>query len=274
MRQPPLPQRQAPRLIPLWLSLLWLLAAACGFPRGLPHETATPRAPARTPSPLPQPSPSPSASARPLCLGLRLQPALTPWFNSIAQPNDVAAVDSAHVDWLADVARGRRLVRFASVREALTALPALQGRADIVGYDLEHWPQTPADEQADPVGALQRLAQAAHARGLTVSLGPDLRFTQAYGEALAPHADRFVIQAQRLQNDPDTLQAFLAPLTRALQTANPQLEIVVQLRVSDTQASLWAALDALPPEVRCIALLYDASSPETLQAVVAQLRAR
>ncbi len=189
-----------------------------------PGLSVTPaRAPtASLPATLLPATPAPTSKSS-LCIGLPLRPDLIPWFNQVARPEDVAAVDARHVALLAEVTQGRRLVRFASAAEALDTLADLQGQADLIGYDLEHWPQTPAEEQADPVGALQRLSQAAHAAGLAVSVGPDRRFTQAYGPALAPWADRFVIQAQRFQDDPAGLQAFLEPLVRGLQTANPDL---------------------------------------------------
>ena len=49
------------------------------------------------------------------------------------------------------------MVVFKSIAEAETLLPDLAQKIDLIGYNLEHGPATPAEEQADPVGSIQKM---------------------------------------------------------------------------------------------------------------------
>jgi hypothetical protein len=98
-----------------------------------------------------------------LWLDISLGPPLLDRFNRLAQPEDIARVEHAEeIDLLDQVTVGRKLVVFKSVAEAERLVPGLADRIDIIGYNLEHGPITPADEQAGPVGSVQRMHNLAH----------------------------------------------------------------------------------------------------------------
>jgi hypothetical protein len=98
-----------------------------------------------------------------LWLDISLGAPLVDRFNRLAQPEDIARVEHAEeIDLLDQVTVGRKLVVFKSVAEAERLVPGLADRIDIIGYNLEHGPITPADEQAGPVGSVQRMHNLAH----------------------------------------------------------------------------------------------------------------
>jgi len=152
-----------------------------------------------------------------LPFGTLMSPDLVDWFNQVAGPEDIATVKqvagpediatvkAGEVDLLPRITAGKRQVVVASVAEAEQLVPTIADQCEIIGYDLEHWPQTPDDEQADPVGAVQRLQELADKYGLEVALGPDRRFSESHGVQMAPYADRYIIQLQRAQDDPEVM---------------------------------------------------------------------
>ena len=88
-------------------------------------------------------------------LDISMGPPLIPLFNRIARPTDIARAD--HVSQMGEldqITAGRTLVVFRSVAEAEESLPDVADRIDILGYNLEHGPATPEEEQADPVGSV------------------------------------------------------------------------------------------------------------------------
>lgn len=207
-----------------------------------------------------------------LWFGLRINPSLIDWFNQVAGPNDVAAVTARQVDWLDQITAGQRQVLFASAAEAEAMVPNLVGKIDIVGYDLEHWPATPAEEQADPVAAVQRLQALARQYDLRLMLGPDRRFALEYGAEMAPYADRFSLQLQRMQNKPDALRAFALPLIHDLRQANPALEISAQLRTEGNAQQLLALVDSLKDDIDGLSIIYSPQTVDVAQELVRLLR--
>jgi hypothetical protein len=207
-----------------------------------------------------------------LWFGLRINPGLVDWFNQVARPDDVAAVTAQQVEWLDQVTAGRKQVLFASVAEAEAMVPSLAGKIDIIGYDLEHWPATPAEEQADPVAAVQRLQTLARQYDLIVMLGPDRRFALTHGAEMAPYADRFSLQLQRMQNDPDALRAFALPLIHDLRQANPALEISAQFRTEGSMEQLRALVASLQDEIDGVSIIYNSQTVASAQELVRLLR--
>ncbi len=237
---------------------------------------ATPGVATATPTSFVQPSPLPQApaSSGKLWFGMRVNEAMVDWFNRNARPEDIAAVGVREVALLERITAGRKQVLFTSVAEAEQLVPTLADKMDIIGYDLEHWPQTPADEQADPLAAVQRLQALARQYDLSLALGPDRRFALDYGAAMAPYADKFSLQLQRLQADPDALLAFAQPLIQELRQANPDLEINIQLRTEGSLDQLLAIIAALQNDINGVSIIYNPATVDMAKEMAGRLQAQ
>jgi hypothetical protein len=210
-----------------------------------------------------------------LWLDISLGPPLIDRFNRLAQPEDIARVEHAEeIDLLDQVTVGRKLVVFKSVAEAERLVPGLADRIDIIGYNLEHGPITPADEQAGPVGSVQRMHNLAHQYDLTLAFGPDHDFALSHGVAVAPYVDIFVLQVQRVQTQPATVFDFVLPLTEQLHEANPDLEISVQVRTEGDVDAIADLIESMQGDLDGISILTSPDTVETAEALVTELRIR
>ncbi len=207
-----------------------------------------------------------------LFLGLRITPELIDWFNQTAGPNDIATVTPDQLGLLAQITAGRKQLIVASAAEAEKLIPQITGQIDIIGYDLEHWPATPTDEQADPVAAIQRLRALADEYGLLLALGPDRRFALDSGVQMAPFVDQFILQTQRLQSDSDQLQAFAAPIITDLRQANPDIRIVIQIRTEGSIDDLLVLVESLGLDVDGIGVLHNPATLETAKSLAMALQ--
>lgn len=208
-----------------------------------------------------------------LWIDLSLGGPLIDLYNTTAQPRDIARVEHfSQVALLRDVAVGRRLVVFKSAEQAVDVVPAIAGQFDIIGYNIEGGPANPAAEQADPVAAAQRVRELADEFGLLVAIGPDRRFALSHGVELAPYADIFVLQVQRVQTEPDTVQSFVLPLTEALRAANPDLEVSVQIRTEGEVTDLLDLLESLKRELDGISVLTSVETVPVAEAFMTSLR--
>ena len=191
-------------------------------------------------------SPPPMNSVGELWLDVRvLNQPLAQVFKRLARPDDIARVE--HVEdlpLLHDVAVGRKLVVFKSAAEAERFMPHIADEVDIIGYNLEHGPANPRDEQASPVESARRMRALADEYGLQLAFGPDRRFALSHGPEIAPYVDIFVLQVQLVQRQPRRVYDFVLPLIPQLRQANPNLEISVQIRTEgDSQEDLLAIVD-------------------------------
>lgn len=207
-----------------------------------------------------------------LWFSIRITPTMVDWFNQVARPDDVVAANFREIALLDQVTAGRKVVFFASAAEAESAMPSLVGRVDVIGYDLEHWPATPADEQADPVATVQRLRELTQQYGLALALGPDRRFVRDYGVEMAPYVDQFALQVQRLQGNPNALLDFTQPLIKDLRQANPDLIINVQLRTEGSVDQLIALVDSLKEDIDGVSILYNPETEDVAKEFVGRLR--
>ena len=208
-----------------------------------------------------------------LWIDMGLNPQLTDWFNRNARADDIARVDHVSlIDTLNAVTVGRKLVVFKSVADAEQLLPTLVDRLDIIGYNLEHGPGNRPDEIADPVGSVIRMRDLANRYGKQLALGPDREFALNYGVLMAAYVDVFVLQVQRVQEQPQTVRDFVLPLTQQLRLANPNLQISVQVRTEGDVVALTVLLDSMKDSLDGISIL---TSPETVavaQALGAEVR--
>ena len=93
-----------------------------------------------------------------LWIDLSLGPPLMELYNARAQAQDIARVEHiSQLDLLKEVEVGKKLVVFKSAEDAIRLLPHIHDEIDIVGYNLEHGPTNPLNEQEDPVKYIQRV---------------------------------------------------------------------------------------------------------------------
>ncbi|MCI0398672.1 MAG: hypothetical protein L0332_19980 [Chloroflexi bacterium] len=210
-----------------------------------------------------------------LWLDVSLGPPLVGWFNRVARPEDIARVESVEqIGLLAEIRTGRRLVVFKSAAEAERRLPLVATDIDIVGYNLEHSPATPAEEQADPVGSVQRMQALARRYDLALALGPDHDFALDNGPAMASYVDLFILQVQRSQQDPQAVRAFVLPLVAQLRQANPAVAVSVQVRTEGDVVALVDLIDSLKGDLDGVSILTSPTTTETAEALVNELRSR
>lgn len=209
-----------------------------------------------------------------LWIDMSMGPQVVDLYNLVATDQDIARADHVSmIDLLDKVKVGRKLVVFKNAADAELLVPRLADKMDIIGYNLEHGPTNHEEEQADPVGSVQRVRRLADQYGLQVALGPDRAFALSHGAAMAPYVDMFVLQVQRAQTEPETVREFVVPLVHDLLRANPNLEVSVQIRTEGDVKALADLLAMLKPELDGVSIL---TSPETVpvaEALVAELRA-
>lgn len=219
----------------------------------------------------PQTVPPPAPAS--LWLDLNIQPALIPWFNAVAQPGDMARADQfSQVIWLNDVTTEPKVIVFKSVALAEQMVPRLAGKLQVLGYNLEHGPIYPADEQADPVDSIQRMRALADRYGLQLAFGPDHDFALSHGVAMAPYADIFVMQVQRVQTQPDEVHEFVVPLAAGVRTANPEIATAIQIRTEGDVNALAQLVASLRESIDGVSILTSGQTTDVAQALVAALR--
>ena len=187
---------------------------------------------------------------------------LVDWFNRVARPDDIARIENiSQLELLERIHVGRKLVVFKSVTEAEQIVPRIAGQIDIIGYNLEHGPANPIDEQENPLAAIKRMRQLANDYDLLLALGPDRSFALSDGAHLAPYVDIFVLQVQKVQTETVTVTDFVLPLVPQLRQANPNLQVSVQIRTEGDVVALADLIDLLRPNLDGVSIL---TSPETI----------
>lgn len=208
-----------------------------------------------------------------LWIDMSMGPEMITWFNENARPNDIARADHVSlVDLLDKITTGRRLVVFKNVSDAEQLLPHMADKMDIIGYNLEHGPSNRPDEQADPVGSVRRMRALADEYGLELALGPDRAFALSDGLAMAPYVDMFVLQVQRVQEEPEVVRSFVLPVVRALRQINPDLEISVQVRTEGDMAAVAKLIASMEEDLDGVSILTSAETTGTAEQLVAELR--
>jgi hypothetical protein len=148
----------------------------------------------------------------------------------------------------------------------------MAGEIDIIGYNLEHGPATPAGEQQDPVDSIKKMRELADAYDLDLAFGPDHDFALSHGVQIAPFVDIFVLQIQRQQTKPRTVAAFVEPIVPQLREANPDVEISVQVRTEGDVQGIVDLIDSLKAELDGISILTSPDTVDVAQELVAALR--
>jgi hypothetical protein len=172
------------------------------------------------------------------------------------------------------VEHGKRLVIFKNAADAEELVPHLADKMDIIGYNLESGPANRPDEQRDPVGSIRRVRALADLYGMEVAMGPDRAFALNYGVALAPYADYFVLQVQRVQTEPETVRDFVIPLVAQLRQANPTLRISIQIRTEGDLSALVELVASLRDYIDGVSILTNNETADVAAELLALLRPR
>lgn len=219
--------------------------------------------------------PQQQASLGELWLDISVGAPLVGWFNRIAQPTDIARLENAtQLNLLDQITAGRKLLVFKSAAEAERLLPDVAGQLDIIGYNLEHGPANPADEQASPVESTQRMRALADEYNLLLAFGPDHDFALSDGVAIAPYVDIFVLQVQRVQRQPQTVYDFVLPLVPQLREANPDLEVSVQVRTEGDVLAIADLVASLEENLDGVSILTSPNTVQAAEALVEELQGR
>ncbi len=208
-----------------------------------------------------------------LWIDLSLGQPLVESFNQNARPDDIARVEHiSQLDMLAEVTRGRKLVVFKSAADAERLIPHIYEDIDIVGYNLEHGPANPREEQENPVESIKSLRAVVDKYGLELAFGPDHRFASSHGASMAPYADLFILQIQKVQTEPETVYEFVRPIVNAVRRANPDIEISVQIRTEGEFDDMLALLTPLQDDLDGISILTSVETVPVAQSWLAELR--
>lgn len=208
-----------------------------------------------------------------LWLDVSIGAPLVSWFNGAARPSDIARVENpSQLDLFDLVTVGRKLVVFKSAAEAERVLPHIANQIDVIGYNLEHGPTNPADEQANPVESAKLMRSLADEYNLTLAFGPDHEFALSDGVAIAPYVDIFVLQVQRVQTEPQTVYDFVNPLIPQLRAANPDLQISIQVRTEGDVTAIADLVDSLKNDLDGVSILTSPDTVPVAEALVDALR--
>ena len=208
-----------------------------------------------------------------LWIDLSVRRSLVDLFNRAALPEDIARVEHiSQIDLLDDVTVGRKLVVFKSAADVERLVPHIYKQIDIIGYNLEHGPANPIDEQQDPVASIQRVRRLADEYGLALALGPDRQFALSHGAALAPYTDILILQVQKVQTEPQTVYDFVLSLVEEVRAANPNIEISVQIRTEGDVQELLDMLEPLEEELDGISILTSEETVPVAETLIQALR--
>lgn len=168
------------------------------------------------------------------------------FFQSHAGSSDIARVDHPNdIGLIANITVGRKMVIFKSASQIEQFLATSANGLDIVGYNLEPGQANDPAELADPVEAAKRVRAIAQQYGKAVAVGLTHDLTLQYGAQMAPYADIWVLQIQRVQNDPAMVGEFVGQMVPALRKANPNIAVFVQIRTDSQPEALVSLVNGL-----------------------------
>lgn len=196
---------------------------------------------------------------------MRIESDSADWFNQVARADDIAIGSADALDVLEGITAGRTLVMVASLEEAEATAPGLEGRVDLIGYALERWPTTPAEEQAQPLTTVQQLYELASEHGLSLAVWVDRPMAAEYGPQLTSYVDLFVFEGQRLQADPSIARDTLLPLIDPVRQSRSKPAIGLQVRCNEGCMCPVALLESFGNALDGVVILYDPSTRQTAQ---------
>ncbi len=208
-----------------------------------------------------------------LWVDLSMGTPLVDLFNERAHADDIARVEHiSQLDLLENVTAGKKLVVFKSAADAIRLLPHIHESIDIVGYNLEHGPANPIFEQENPVESIKQLREVTDQYDLELALGPDSRFAESDGAEMAPYADYFIFQVQKVQTEPETVYDFVEPLLGDIRRVNPDIEVSLQIRTEGDVDQLMDLLAPLAGEIQGISVLTSEETLSVTEEIMETLR--
>jgi hypothetical protein len=195
------------------------------------------------------------------------------YWNQIANLTDIALVPESQTSLLPSITSGQRAVIFASWADAQQKLPSLLGQISVVVYDPEHWSQTPSSEQNNLVATVQSASSTAHQDGLTFLLVPDQQFDGQYAAQLAPYADIYTLQGQRLETNVSSFDNLVNPEISTIHSASPATQIFVQVSTgTGTPQQADNALQSVGSSINGIDIWTDPAHQSSFQSLVGLIR--
>lgn len=197
---------------------------------------------------------------RKMNISARYEPALAKWFNANYVPGDTLI--SRVASDLAAVKCERQLL-FDSAAQAHVDIPKLHvGDVTVLGYNFEHRPQTPADEQADPLKAVKRMRQLANLYSLRFVFAPDREYGLKLAQLCAPFVDVWALQLQGFGNDVDAIHDYADDLITVLRLANNKIRLSFQFRQDVPAEEIRDIVYGFEPVYRpqIVSLLYEADN--------------
>jgi hypothetical protein len=148
-----------------------------------------------------------------------------------------------------------------SLAQLQNASTGNNGSPAMLQYDIEHWTQTPASEQADPVGSIEKAATIAHGAGLKFGVSPDMNFmgwkylganegcSFSMSAGIVPNIDWTNVDALNLQLERPA-NAACSPAEDFSQMVTVVTEIVAYVRSENPNAYITAgfSLAEEPPK--------------------------
>jgi hypothetical protein len=235
---------------------LW--ASALAWPWGVAAQEIEPQASRLSELPVTFPIQSPEVAA---------------FFQEIARADDSASFPPDRQFLLPGDSPGLKIVAFRSWREAQTQLDSLSGPVDMVMYNPENWDLTPEEEKQELVSTVREFATFVQERGLRFMFAPDRRYAELYLGDVVSDVDAVMLQAQRLQHDPQTFGVWVQGMAEVAHTANPDVQVFVQVGATrGTAQEMLAALRTVAADIDGIAVWSMPRTLHVLQEFVSLLR--
>ncbi len=173
-------------------------------------------------------------------------PEMAQYFQQHAGAQDIARVDHPNdIGLISGISVGKKMVIFKSASQIQQFMTSNASALDIIGYNLEPGQTHDTAELANPVAAAKAVQAIARQYGKAVAVGLTHDLTLQYGAAMAPYADIWVLQIQKAQNDPRMAGEFVSQMVPALQRANPNIVVFVQIRTDSSPAALAKLVNGL-----------------------------
>lgn len=101
---------------------------------------------------------------------------------------------------------------------------------DVINYDIENWPNTPAGEQQDPAGSINKTMLAIKDKGYKAGITPGIdMIKEHYKDINWTNIDWVGLQWQRFSSDGDLIAREVTGISDYIKSVNPHTEVYVQV---------------------------------------------
>lgn len=211
-----------------------------------------------------------SLSFKPLAFPIA-NSAMADYFNQVAKDNDLALIQKQNIAVLSSINKGQKVVVYASWAEAETQLDSLKGQVEYIGYNPEHWQNTPLSEKQNFVSTITKASQSVHSRGFKFLVAPDRQFADSYAKEIGKYADMVVFQGQRLQSDTDQFSSWINQKAASARSLNPNVKVYAQVIASNSQEAV-DALNSVSSQIDGIVIWSNVQNLDNLKEIISQIR--